>query len=172
MRKYQLSLLSLALVPIAALGVVQSGQGGKSDSAQGAQAAHVMVTPDQIKWGPAPPSLPAGAQIAVLDGDPSKSGVLFVIRVKLPDGYKVPPHWHPTDERIVILQGTMGMGIGEKFDTAMGNELPVGSYTAVPKGVRHFVWTKGETVIQVSGMGPFEVNYVNPVDDPRKASKN
>jgi quercetin dioxygenase-like cupin family protein len=109
--------------------------------------------------------------MAILEGDPSKAGAPFAIRAKLPDGYRVPPHWHPTDERIVVLQGTFGMGLGERFDPAAGRELPVGSYVVAPKGVRHFVWAKGETVIQVSGMGPIEINYVNPADDPRKASK-
>ncbi|MCA1603213.1 MAG: cupin domain-containing protein [Acidobacteria bacterium] len=172
MRKYQLALLTLALVAAASLSLAQSGQEAKSGSAStGSQAAHVMVTPDQVKWGPAPPSLPAGAQMAVLEGDPSKAGAPFAIRAKFPDGYRVPPHWHPTDERVVVLQGALGLGLGEKFDPVAGHELPVGTYAVMPKGVRHFAWAKGETVIQVSGMGPFEVNYVNPADDPRKASK-
>lgn len=171
MSKYQFSFLTLALVAATSLGLAQSakqGQGGATSTA--AQAAHLMVTPDQFKWGPAPPALPAGSQIAVLEGDPSKSGP-FAIRVKLPDGYKVQPHWHPTDEKIVVLEGTFGMGFGEKFDPAAGSELPVGSYAVTPEKVPHFVWAKGETVIQVSGMGPLVVNYVNPADDPRNASK-
>jgi quercetin dioxygenase-like cupin family protein len=106
-----------------------------------------------------------------LEGNPSKAGVPFTIRAKFPDGYKVPPHWHPTDERVTVLQGRLGMGLGEKFDPAAGRELPVGSYASMPTGTRHFAWAIGETVIQVSGTGPFEVNYVNPADDPRKASK-
>jgi quercetin dioxygenase-like cupin family protein len=170
MRKYQLSLLIRALPAAVSLGFAGPGQEGKDRSASGTHAIHLVVTPDQIKWGPAPPSLPPGAQMAVLEGDPSKAG-RFTIRAKFPDGYRVPPHWHPTDERIVVLQGTFGMGLGERFDMAAGRELPVGSYAVTPKGVRHFVWAKGETVIQVSGTGPFEVNYVNPADDPRKASK-
>lgn len=170
MRKYQLSFLILALLAAASLGLAQPGQEGKDGCAStGTHAAHLVVTPDQVKWGPAPPSLPPGAQMAVLEGDPSKAG-RFTIRAKFPDGYRVPPHWHPTDERIVVLEGTFGMGLGERFDTAAGRELPVGSYAVTPKGVRHFVWAKGETVIQVSGTGPFEINYVNPADDPRKAS--
>jgi quercetin dioxygenase-like cupin family protein len=172
MRKYQLSLLILALLAAVSLGLAQPGQEGKDGSAStGTHAAHLAVTPDQLKWGPAPPSLPPGAQMAVLEGDPSTAGAPFAIRAKLPDGYRVPPHWHPTDERIAVLQGTFGMGLGERFDPAAGRELPVGSYVVAPKGVRHFVWAKDETVIQVSGMGPFEINYVNPAEDPRKASK-
>ena len=172
MRKYQLSLLILALLAAASLGLAQPGQEGKDGCAStGTHAAHLVVTPDQVKWGPGPPSLPPGAQMAALEGDRSKAGAPFTIRAKFPDGYRVPPHWHATDERIVVLQGTFGWGLGERFDTAAGRELPVGSYAVTPKAVRHFAWAKGETVIQVSGTGPFEINDVNPADDPRKASK-
>ena len=171
MRKHQLSLLILALLAAVSLGLARSGQEGKGDPAStGAQTAHVMITPDQIKWGPSPPALPPGAQMAVLEGDPSKAGAPFAIRAKFPDGYRVPPHWHPSDEKIVVIQGTFGLGMGEKFDPAAGSELPVGSYAVMPKGTRHYAWAKGETVIQVSGTGPFQVNYVNPADDPRKAT--
>ena len=173
MKMYQLCFLTLPLVVAASLNTTQSGQeknGGAAASA-GAQATHVMVMPGQIKWGPAPPALPPGSQMAVLEGDPTKAGAPFAIRAKLPDGYKVPPHWHPTDEKIVVLQGTFGMGFGERFDPAAGHELPAGSYVIAPKEVRHFAWAKGETIIHVSGMGPFDLTYVNPADDPRKAAK-
>src|SRR5918998_1746914 len=137
MRKYQSGLLILALLAAVSLGLAQSAQEEKGGSAHaGAHAAHVIVTPDKVKWGPAPPSLPPGAQLAVLEGDPSKAGAPFAIRAKLPDGYRVPPHWHPTNERIIVLQGTFGMGLGERFDPAAGRELPVGSYVVAPKGVR------------------------------------
>lgn len=172
MKKHQLSLLTLALAAATSLSMAQSGQEGTGRAAAtGAQADHIMVTPDQLKWGPGPPSLPPGSQIALLEGDPSKAGSPYAVRAKLPDGYKIPPHWHPADEKIVVLQGTFGMGFGEKFDPAAGHELPAGSYVVAPKVTRHFVWAKGETLIQVSGMGPLVVNYVNPADDPRQASK-
>ena len=172
MRKYQLSLVILAVLPAASLAIAQSAQDNRAGAAPTeTRAAHVVVTPDKLTWGPAPPGLPAGAQLAVLEGDPSKAGANFAFRAKLPDGYRVPAHWHPTDERIVVLQGTLGMGTGEKFDPAAGHELPAGSYSVMPAGVRHFVWAKGETVIQVSGIGPFEITYVNSADDPRKAPK-
>ena len=132
---------------------------------------HVMFTPDQVKWGPAPPALPPGAQMAVLDGDPSKAGVPFSIRAKFPDGYKVPPHWHPTDENVTVLQGTLMMGLGEKFDPSQAHTLKAGSFSRMPKEVRHFAMAKGETVIQVHGVGPFEVTYVNASDDPRNKAK-
>ncbi|MBA3765818.1 MAG: cupin domain-containing protein [Acidobacteria bacterium] len=131
------------------------------------QDSHVIVTPDQIKWGPAPPSLPTGSQMAVLEGDPSKAGSSFTIRARMPNGYTVPPHSHPTDENIIVLKGTFMLGLGDKLDKTAGNELRVGSYARMPQGMRHSAWAKGETIIQVYGIGPFEVNYVNAADDPR-----
>jgi hypothetical protein len=129
---------------------------------------HVVVRPDAVKWGPAPASLPPGAQVAVLVGDPGKAGAPYVLRVRLPDGYKVPPHWHPSDENVTVLKGTFLIGKGEKFDPSKTEELPAGSFMRMPKTMRHFATAKGETVIQLNGVGPFEINYVNPADDPRK----
>ena len=128
---------------------------------------HVVAKPDDIKWGPAPPGLPAGAKAAVLMGDPGKA-VPYVLRAKLPDGYKVPPHWHPTDENVTVIQGTLMVGKGEKFNAEGSEALPVGSFMRMPKEMRHFAWAKGETIIQVHGIGPFDINYVNAADDPRK----
>jgi quercetin dioxygenase-like cupin family protein len=133
-----------------------------------AHAAHILINPAEIKWGPAPPALPPGAQMAVVDGDPSQAGVPFAIRAKFPNGYKVPPHWHPTDENVLVLKGTFMVGMGEKFSEAGAHELREGGFAKMPKEVRHYAFAKGETVIQVYGIGPFEVNYVNASDDPRK----
>lgn len=134
-------------------------------------SAHTVVTPDQIKWGPAPPGLPAGAEMMVLRGDPSKAGMPFTFRVKFPDGYKVPPHWHSTDENVTVIQGTLNVGMGNKFDESAGNEMPAGSYALMPKGARHFAWAKGETILQIYGTGPFTITYVNTADDPRRKGK-
>jgi quercetin dioxygenase-like cupin family protein len=128
---------------------------------------HIIVNASQLKWGPAPPALPAGAQAAILDGDPSKPGP-FAIRMKVPDGYTVPPHWHPTDENLVILSGTLSMGVGDKFDEASMHALTAGGYTKMPAKTRHYVRAKGETTFQVYGTGPFTITYVDPKDDPRK----
>jgi hypothetical protein len=133
-----------------------------------AATKHVMVAPSDVKWGPGPPSLPPGAQMAVLDGDPGKAGLPFVIRAKLPDGYKVAPHWHPTDENVVVLSGTFVVGTGDKFDEKAMTSLPTGSFVRMPKLMHHSAMAKGETVIQVHGVGPFAVTYVDPKDDPRK----
>jgi quercetin dioxygenase-like cupin family protein len=151
----------LSLAPFAATRADDAGtKGGHDDQ-------HVIVKPDALKWGPAPPALPAGAKVAVLVGSPAKPGP-YTIRVKLPDGYKVPPHWHPSDENVTVLQGTLLVGRGERFDLDKTEELPAGSYMRMPKTMRHFAAARGETILQVHGIGPFEVNYVNAADDPRK----
>jgi anti-sigma factor ChrR (cupin superfamily) len=128
---------------------------------------HVLLTPADMKWGPAPPMLPAGAQVAVLDGDPFKPG-LFTLRLKFPDGYTIPAHWHPTVENIVVMQGLFRAGMGDAYSEAGVHDFPVGSFLKMPKQMHHFASAKGETIVQVYGPGPFVVNYVNPNEDPRK----
>jgi quercetin dioxygenase-like cupin family protein len=142
--------------------------GGQEKAGHPGDSDHVVVRPDAVKWGPAPPSLPPGAQLAVLVGNPGKAGAPFVMRVKLPDGYKIPPHWHPSDENVTVLKGTFRIGTGETFDPSKMEEMPAGSFMRMPKTMRHFATAKGETILQVHGIGPFEINYVNPTDDPRK----
>ena len=132
-----------------------------------ARAAHVMLAPGEIKWRPFRPG-GAGAKLAVLSGDPDKPGP-FVIRIRQPAGAKVPPHWHPTDEHVTVVKGTMYFAMGEKFHKHGARELPVGSYLLLPAKMPHFAWTarKGESIVQVHGMGPFQLIFVNPADDPR-----
>lgn len=130
-------------------------------------SAHVMVTSSAVKWGDAPPSLPPGAKLAVLSGDPSKPAP-FTIRAQFPAGYRIAPHWHPTDEHVTVLAGTVALGMGEKFDQAALADLSAGGYTAMPATMRHYLLSKTASTIQVEGMGPFVVNYVNPADDPSK----
>lgn len=123
--------------------------------------------PKEIRWQAGPPSLPPGAESAVLEGDPSGPGP-FVFRVKVPDGYRIPPHTHPKAERVTILAGTFHLGMGETFDATRGEALPVGTYGTWPAGMKHYVWAEGETVVQFHGEGPWVIEYVNPDDDPRK----
>ena len=130
---------------------------------------HKMMTPAQIVWGPAPPGLPAGSQAAVLAGDPGKPGP-FTIRAKLPAGYRIPPHWHATDEHVTVLSGVVSMGMGETFDEKAMMALPVGGFAAMPPNTRHYLMTKSPATIQVHGTGPFAITYVNPKDDPRNAA--
>lgn len=136
-------------------------------SSQPRSAPHIMVAPADIKWGPPPPSVPPGAEMAVLDGDPSKPG-LYTIRIKIPDGYQVAPHWHPNDEHVVVLQGVMVIGMGDKINPAAEHDLPADTYAKMPAEMRHYARAKGETVFQAYGQGPFVLNYVNPSDDPQK----
>jgi quercetin dioxygenase-like cupin family protein len=126
--------------------------------------------PADIKWKDGPASIPAGAKLAVLEGDPTKEGP-FVIRLKLPDGYRIPPHTHPKPERLTVISGTFNIGMGEKFDPSKGTTMPAGTYGTWAPGMKHYVWTKGETVVQLHGTGPWMIEYVDPSDDPRKGKK-
>lgn len=132
-------------------------------------AAHVMLTGGDLKWVDGPPSLPPGAKVAAMEGNAKDPG-LFTLRLKLPAGYKVPAHWHPADEHVTVISGTFYMGMGDKLDEAAVKELPAGSFVVMPAKHHHFALTKSETVVQLHGMGPWGVNYVNPSDDPRKAA--
>ena len=149
--------------------VLIAGVGAAAEQAQPgkSQSKHVMVDPATVAWGPGPPALPAGAQAAVLDGDPGKRG-MFTLRLKLPDAYVVPPHSHPIDEHVTVISGTLTVGMGDKADQASMQAMPAGAYVKMPARSNHYVRAKGETIIQVMAMGPFEVKYVNPDDDPRK----
>src|ERR1700693_5394930 len=133
MTKLRLGLLAFVLLAVVS-GVFAQGSKARHRSMK-THAAQVAITPDEIKWGPAPPSLPPGAQLGVLQGDPSKPGAPFHIRSVFPDGYTVPPHWHPTDENVMVLEGAMLMGQGDKFDESAARELPAGSFATMPKGM-------------------------------------
>lgn len=127
-----------------------------------------IVTPAGVEWQEGPASLAKGARMAVLEGDPGK-GAPFVLRLKLPDGFRVLPHTHPKDERVTVLSGTLYLGHGRKFDKKSGKALPAGSYGRTAAGMEHFGWVEGETVLQLHGVGPWAIEYVDPKDDPRKA---
>jgi quercetin dioxygenase-like cupin family protein len=158
--------LALASIAIAA---EQKSKESKRSTADAA-AQHRMLTPADLQWGEAPPGLPPGAKLAVLEGDPNEKGQ-FTIRLQFPDGYKVPPHTHPTAEKITVISGTVSLGTGTKFDEAAGKEMTAGSFCVMPAGAPHFGWAKGGAVLQVHGAGPFQIKYVNPADDPRQAKQ-
>jgi hypothetical protein len=122
-----------------------------------------------VKWRPAD-TLPPGAKIAVLEGDMAKPGY-FCARAWLPDGYRIPAHWHPNAERVTIITGTLYLGEGDSFDQSKATALPAGAYSSMPPGMRHYAWTKGETILQITTMGPWGITYVNPADDPRMQKK-
>jgi quercetin dioxygenase-like cupin family protein len=137
-----------------------------------AQSPHVIAAPVDAKWGPAPPLLPAGAQIAVLSGDPGKPAP-YAVRLKFPANYAIPAHSHPTDENVVIVTGSLTFGMGDKLSkTAAANKtLPVGGYALMPAGMNHYAFTTAGTTLILYGQGPVEFKYVNPNDDPRNAKK-
>jgi hypothetical protein len=125
-------------------------------------------TPAQIKWGPAPPVVPAGAQFVVLEGDPMASSGDFTIRLKMPAGYKIAPHWHPKRENVTVISGSFKVGMGDKFDAAKMTAYPAGSFAYLDPDMHHYAQAVGPTVVQVHGASPFQFNYVNPDDDPSK----
>jgi hypothetical protein len=129
---------------------------------------HVIVPFGQMPWQAAQAPLPPGAQVAVLDGDHSKAGAQYTIALKMPDGYRIPPHWHPADASVTVVKGTMVMGLGEKFDRSKGHRMAAGTFMRMSKGVRHFEWTEGETIVHIFGAGPLDTIYVNPADAPQK----
>jgi len=124
------------------------------------------VTPDQIKWGPMPEGLPPGAQSAVLSGDPNSNGP-FVIRVKAPAGYTVAPHRHSKDEDVTVIAGKVGIVMGDTLSKDPSQALPPGSFVHMPSGMAHFAWGEEDSIIQIDGIGPFDITYINPKDDPR-----
>jgi hypothetical protein len=126
----------------------------------------VLNPPSKLVWKDGPASLPKGAKIAVLEGDPSQEGP-FVFRIKAPDGYRIPPHTHPKMERVTVISGTFNIGMGKKFDADATEAMPAGTYGYWKPDMEHFVWIKGETVAQFHGIGPWVIKYVNPQDDPR-----
>jgi hypothetical protein len=139
-------------------------------AAQGAPptgAAHtIVVPPDKVAWSPAPQALPSGAKLAVLEGDPSRTGP-YTMRLLMPDHYRLPPHFHSGIEHVTVVKGTFKVGMGERFDGSAMTTLPTGTFAALSPGTRHFAEAQGETILQLHGTGPWEITYVNPADDPR-----
>ena len=127
---------------------------------------HVLTTPNELKWTDVP-SLPAGAKLAVIEGPLSES-VPFTFRLKFPDNYQIPAHSHPAIEHVTVVSGTFNMGTGDKLDKSKTKVLSAGGVGIMPPNTNHFAWTKGDTIVQVHGVGPWAINYVNPADDPRK----
>jgi hypothetical protein len=134
------------------------------------EAGHIMTVSDALIWNEAPPSLPPGAKIAVLQGDPAQEGP-FTMRGKLPSNYIIPPHWHPAIEHVTVISGSVYMGLGERIDETKATKLPVGGFAVMEVGTTHFLFTKEEAIVQVHGIGPWGIHYVNPDDDPRKIGK-
>jgi hypothetical protein len=129
-------------------------------------AGHLMVKPEELKWSEVP-SLPPGAKLAVIEG-PLNEATPFTMRIRMPANYQIPAHWHPAIEHVTVISGTFNMGAGDKLDRSRSTALDPGSAAIMQPKTRHFAWTEAETEIQVHGVGPWAINYVNPADDPRR----
>ncbi len=162
--------VSVVVAALVSCAVAAGQTAPAAKKAAAAMPAHVVLNAGDMKFGEQPPSLPAGAKVAVLFGDPGKTGP-FIIRVKAPDGYKVPPHWHPTTENITVLSGSFHIVSGDVLDTSKGSALSPGGFMSMPAKMHHAAWVVGPTEFEVAAMGPFGLTYVNKADDPRLAKK-
>jgi hypothetical protein len=151
------SLIAVALGILASAAIAQGANEG-------------FVNSKDIKWGPAPPSIPKGAKIAVLHGDPGKAGP-FVMRLMVPAGYKIPPHWHTQDESLTVISGSFYFGKGDKADTSKAPTITAGAFHYLTGKDHHYLVAKTASVIQINGTGPFDITYINAEDDPQKAKK-
>jgi quercetin dioxygenase-like cupin family protein len=133
----------------------------------GSSSEPTVADDPSIKWGPAPSVFPAGAQMAVVQGDPSKAAAEFTVRLRFPDGYVIPPHTHPTDENVTVIDGTFKVGMGSTFTEAGMLVLPRGGFVTAPALHAHFAKAQGLTTVQVHAIGPFALTYVNPADLPK-----
>jgi len=159
MRRYVLQSASAMLAAFMAMHVPTAGI---------AAEMHTLIAADAVKWGPAPPALPKGIQFAVLTGNPGKNE-LFIVRIKASDGQLIPAHWHSKSEQITVLSGQFHLGQGDKLDKTKAEAIGPGGFAMMPAKMRHYAWVTGETVVQIAGLGPFDITYVNSADDPRGA---
>ena len=163
-------ILGLALAVSTVLGFAQEKETGRAESARVA-TEHKIVAAAELKWEDGPASLPAGAQMVVLDGDPKKEGP-FTIRLKMPAGYRIPPHTHPAAaERITVISGSVHLGIGTKIEEGTGRELKAGDFAVIPAGVPHYARSAGEAVLQIHSEGPFQRDFVEPNSNPANAKR-
>ncbi|MBZ5662317.1 MAG: cupin domain-containing protein [Acidobacteriia bacterium] len=151
----------------------------KAPSKKAAAPAMATVVPSgSEKWGDIPaaamvgtPSVDMGGkiQLAVVQGNPMAAGQPYTLRLSCTDGTKIAPHWHPTTENVTVVKGTFAIGMGSKWDSAAMKDLPAGSFASAPARMRHFATCKGDSVVQVHGLGPFVVNFVEP-DKPKSGN--
>ena len=163
-RARRTTLLAVALVAVATVAGAQGMKMGKMEKMD------KMEKMGKLTWGPGPGSLPAGAKLAVVSGDPGKPGP-FTIQLAFPNGYKVPPHWHPSAEHIMVKQGTLLFGSGDKVDRKSMKPMKKGAEGDAPAKMNHYVMARGRTVVEIQSTGPFEITYVNAKDDPRGMMK-
>lgn len=137
-------------------------------AAHSASHPNNAFTLETTQWGPPPPFVAPGAQFAVLEGDPTASNGEYTIRLKMPDGYRIAPHWHPLRENVTVISGTFKVGMGDTFDTSKMAAFPAGSFAYLDPDMHHYAMASGEVVVQVHGKAPVQFNYVNPNDDPSR----
>lgn len=130
---------------------------------------HILFAPADISWQAGPASFEKGAEFSILEGNPGEAGV-FTMRIRMPDGFLIAPHWHPKPERVTVISGTFLLGSGDELNREATERMEPGSYTSMPPGMRHYAVAEGETVIQLTSTGPWKINYVDPSDDPRATS--
>ncbi len=152
-------LIAIALLPVSAGATPPPMAHGTATSTP----AHVFLQAAQMHWGDAPPALEKGAQSVVLSGDPGAPGP-YVLRLKTPAGFKVAMHWHPGDEQVTVIRGDITLSAD---NGSAPQRLDAGGYALMPAKMHHAASTRGGAIVQISGTGPFEINYVNPKDDPR-----
>jgi hypothetical protein len=125
-------------------------------------------TPGAVPYGPVPSFIPPGAQLAVLEGNPMASTGDYTIRLKMPDGYRIPPHWHPKRENVTVVAGTLKLGMGDHFEEGRMASFSAGSFAFLDPDMHHYIEASGEVVVQVHGMAPVQFNYINPNDNPSR----
>jgi quercetin dioxygenase-like cupin family protein len=150
----------------------QTTQSAAISAGQSGHDEHEMKGDDQLNWGPAPPIFPAGAQFAVVQGDPGAAGAIFTVRLRFPNGYILPPHRHPTDENVTVLRGTFLVGLGENFSKSALVPLKELGFITAPANMPHFASARGFTEVQVHAIGPFQLTYVHPEDDPTRETSH
>lgn len=160
------SLVAVSVLTVGALGAACSSATTNVEPPT-ADGDHASLPP--ITYGPAPTVFQPGAEMAVVQGDPSKAGAPFIIRLRLPNGYKIAPHTHPTDEHVTVISGTFAVGMGDTFKESEMASLPPGAFVTAPAQHSHYAQAKGATVVQVNAIGPFAITYINPNDLPKQA---
>jgi quercetin dioxygenase-like cupin family protein len=151
---------------LAILGLVAWVGWRTASAAKSAAVAKNAFAADAIPYGPAPAFVPAGAQLAVLEGNPTAESGDYTVRLKMPAGYRIAPHWHPKRENVTVISGTFKVGMGDHFDENGMASFPAGSFAYLDPDMHHYAMASGEVVVQIHGMAPVQFNYVNPADDP------
>ncbi len=170
----KLCIATASAIALAACDVQQTGDQTADATDVNAAApadANQAAASDDHQYGPAPDSLPAGAQLAALNGDPGKEGP-FTIRLRFPAGYSIAAHSHPVDEVVTVISGNVSLGMGDRLDRSAGTALGAGGFLAMKARQNHYAFTDSGATVQIAAEGPFQITYVNPADDPRNGASN